>query len=320
MAILISLALLSILVALYSGVFYRPVDLSKQPVEGNFVDVNGNTIHYLKSGHGPPVVLVHGFGAWSFSWRKNIKPLSKYFTVYAIDLLGFGLSDKPREGPYTIESQAALVSAFMENVGLKKATLIGNSLGGEIAMRIAVRYPGKVDSLILIDSSGYREKPYIPEWVPRPIFKATLRTFFLNRSQVEKTIRLAYYKDRLINSNIIDGYYLPTKTRGVEDALVSMSKQLQLGRGRTTINLIERPTLIVWGKHDQIIPVDDAFRLRRAIKHSRIVVINDAGHAPQEEKPAVVNTLIRAFIEDNWSKDARGSTVIPRYHAFRDGR
>jgi pimeloyl-ACP methyl ester carboxylesterase len=281
-----------------SALFAKPARAAAKTMSGSYVRIKGNTIHYVKAGQGPPIVLVHGFGAWSFTWRKNIKPLSKHFTVYAIDLLGFGLSDKPKDGPYSVEAQASLVAAFMRKMGLKDVTLIGNSLGGEIALLTASRYPDTVSSLVLIDSTGYRRTPDIPAWAPRPLLRAGLKVLLVNRLRVINTLRLAYYNKRLISGDVVDGYYLPVRTHGVTEALTAMAAQLKIGYAKNEIAGIDKPVLIIWGEHDEIIPLVDAYKFHAALRYSQVMVIKDSGHVPQEETPDTLNRLITEFLAE----------------------
>ena len=109
--------------------------------DSRFLQTAGHTIHYIKQGHGRPLVLVHGFGGSSYTWRSLAPLLQDDCTVYALDLLGFGLSDKPPDGEYALDAQAELVVDFMKELQISSAVLIGHSMGGVIAAKAAAQNP-----------------------------------------------------------------------------------------------------------------------------------------------------------------------------------
>ena len=123
--------------------------------QDKFVTVNNQTIHYLQQGSGKPLILVHGFAGSTYTWRKLIPLLADRYTVYALDLLGFGLSDKPVDGNYDLEAQGKLVIGFMDALHLTSATLVGHSMGGVVVGYAALDAPSKVDSLILVSPGFY---------------------------------------------------------------------------------------------------------------------------------------------------------------------
>lgn len=271
--------------------------------EGEFDFINESKVYYTTQGQGKPLILIHGFGASTFTWRRNIDYLaSKGFKIWALDQKGFGLSDKPASSEYSLKAQARLIKEFMDKKHVKKAVLVGSSMGGAVLINFATLYPQRAEKIILIDSAGYQKGP--PRWIAsaplKPFLKMFVRATALNKTIFTLTARRAYYNNKIITPELIDGYYLPLRTPGAEDVLYEMVSQNDLPLVRNKIKKVKAPTLIIWGKEDKIIPVKNAYWFHRDIKRSRLVIIEKCGHSPQEEKPAQVNRLITEF--------ARGET------------
>ena len=158
----IAVVIISLLVVLYLGLVIVallpqetiPISTLSGP-QDKFVMVNGQTIHYLKQGNGKPLILVHGFAGSTYTWRKLTPLLADRYTVYALDLLGFGLSDKPPDGNYALESQGRLVIGFLEALHIPHAAIAGHSMGGVVVGYAALDAPSKVDELILVSSGFY---------------------------------------------------------------------------------------------------------------------------------------------------------------------
>jgi pimeloyl-ACP methyl ester carboxylesterase len=158
----IGLALIVVVaVALAIFWFARPADVSFDEVRASvpnsdyshFADIDGIRIHYQEKGTGPPLVLIHGYTSLTYTWREVFEPLSKSFRVIAVDLKGFGFSSKP-DGDYSRRAQAVLVAHLLDHLHIEKAWLCGNSMGGEVALNVALANPQHVAGLILIDSAG----------------------------------------------------------------------------------------------------------------------------------------------------------------------
>src|SRR5882762_10007752 len=143
--------------------FARPLDTSFDAVRttvpnsdySHFAEIDGVRVHYQEKGMGTPLVLIHGFTSSTYSWKDVFEPLSKNFRVIAVDLKGFGFSGKP-DGDYTRRAQAILVAHLLDYLKIDKAWLCGNSMGGEIALNLALHNPARVAGLILIDSAGVK--------------------------------------------------------------------------------------------------------------------------------------------------------------------
>src|SRR6267378_7521246 len=141
--------------------FTRPADVSFEEVRASvpnsqysrFAEIDGVRVHYQEKGTGTPLILIHGFTSSVFSWKDVFEPLSKKFHVIAVDLKGFGFSGKP-DGDYTRRAQAVLITHLLEHLNIEKAWLCGNSMGGEVALNVALANRERVSGLILVDSAG----------------------------------------------------------------------------------------------------------------------------------------------------------------------
>ena len=287
--------------------FARPADLSFDDVRGgvpnsdysHFADIDGVRIHYQEKGTGTPLVLIHGYTSSTYSWKDVFEPLAKTFHVIALDLKGFGFSAKP-DGDYTRRAQAMLVTHLLEHLKIEKAWLCGNSMGGEVALNVALANPERVAGLILIDSAGV-EVPGSGSLTPgyllvpvigRLMIALSLTSDKLVREGLEKSFydRMKVTPDRLVN------YYRPLKTRGGQLAALRARTQWGMFPVEAELARIVVPTLIVWGAQDQLIPLAAGHRLSSLIKDSKLVVFDNCGHLPQEEMPARTVDEITQFV------------------------
>jgi pimeloyl-ACP methyl ester carboxylesterase len=269
---------------------------------GTFMKVDDMEIHAEHAGTGTPVILIHGYTSTLYTWRLNQPELATRFSVWSLDLPGFGYSDKPKDFSYTLSGYADFMVKFMDAVGIKKAVLVGNSMGGGVAMETYLKYPERVEKLVLIDSMGYPHKGgFILFTLMRyPVIGDVLMSFnyrWVIRDSLKSGV---YYDNGFVTDDVVDSYYNVYKTENGRKA------PLWVGRGISEaadlnpekIKTITVPTLIIWGKEDTIIPVSDAELFGRDIKDSKVVVIPEAGHLPHEEKAALVNEFIISFITE----------------------
>jgi pimeloyl-ACP methyl ester carboxylesterase len=268
--------------------------------EDKFIQVNGHTIHYIKQGNGKPLILVHGFAGSTYTWRQLIPLLTDHSTVYALDLLGFGLSDKPPQGNYTMESQGNLLIGFMDALKLPSATLIGHSMGGVIVSYAALVAPSKVYALILIEPGFYSTgTPAFLKYLFFPLDRIMARQFY-TKSFRKKFLLSSFYNKSLVTDEVVNAYMRPTRTPNALDALAHMMKSVgpQSYEGITV--KISRPTLIVWGErgggNEAGEKLEVAKRINREIQGSRLVYVKESGHYVQEENPEELAKAIRDFL------------------------
>lgn len=274
------------------------------PFSPRTVRVKEYTLSYLDVGDGSPVVLIHGYGAGVWVWEKQLEVLSQRHRVLALDLIGHGFSDRPRI-PYTPEAYIQCVRDFLESVGVKKASFVGNSMGGGIAWALAVLSPERVDKLVLIDS--------VPPDVLRHVKNESFRTLiaihgvlpFLtqwviatrNRRSVRRVLEECVYDRGLIQEEILDRQYNLLRIRGTPWVLYSTLAHAHEGlKFRDSLRRISCPTLLIWGEKDQVLSWNVGKSLQEMIPGSMLRIIPDSGHIPMWESPEKVNPLLVSFL------------------------
>lgn len=265
-------------------------------IDDKFITINNHSVHYTKQGSGRPIILVHGFAGLTYTWRKLIPLLADRYTVYAIDLLGFGLSDKPEDGKYDLKSQGNLVLGFMNALGIPSAALAGHSMGGVVLAYAAKEKPEMVDSLILISPGFYgRGAPAFLKYLFFPLNRVIARQLYSKRGR-SRSLAQSFYNKSLLSNELINAYLLPTKTPGAIEALERMITTLAPQTYEGVVENIIQPTLIIWGEMDQTNLPADGERLKRGIKKSSLVYMPACGHYVQEEKPDELAEAIKAFL------------------------
>jgi pimeloyl-ACP methyl ester carboxylesterase len=267
------------------------------------VDVDGIGIRYLRTGSGPPLLLVHGLMGSSFSWRKNMTALAKIATVYAPDLPGTGYSDRtPIDRSFA--GIARLMLRFMEVLGIEHATVLGSSHGGAVVMSMADldREPRRIDRMILVSPVN----PYARAAQKRVAFFASPFVSFLVNLSAPVSWRLHRYffarmygDPRRITPGTVEGYGAPLAIRGTFPHILSMLKcwgddVRALEEALQRIALV--PALLIWGSRDTAVVPSSAEPLRRNFANARLIVMESAGHLPYEELPEEFNRILLEFL------------------------
>lgn len=262
-------------------------------------------LHCEIYGSGDPVLALHGLGASVYSWRKLKGRLPEH-TLILVDLKGHGESPKPPDKHYSIQEQAELVRQFILEHDLKNLTLMGNSYGGAVSLLVAIRLckeePGRLSNLILIDSGGYNQDlPWHLKLLRTPGLGWLALHLGPPKLNALTVLLYAYSKKRLITWEQTKAYAKPIASPGGRHALLQTAKQAlpdnidEITSKYPTINI---PTLILWGRDDKVIPLAIGEMLDQAIPDSRLVLIEQAGHVPQEEKPEETIPPILKFLKD----------------------
>jgi pimeloyl-ACP methyl ester carboxylesterase len=258
--------------------------------------VFGFNLHYLEAGRGQPVILLHGTGGEGARWMPTIRVLAREFRVIALDQIGFGHSDKPLT-TYHSGVFAGFVTGFMKAIGMPKASLVGQSMGAEVALSVAVQNPQSVDRLVLVNGGAFRSETAAPrmappDWHARQIANAA--TLAESREYLEKL-----YYDRSFITNELVEYNLIMRLRSAY-TIESMQVAGDRGLGGLTeaeVRGIKVPVLLVWGANDKISPPANADRLHSVLMNSRTVLIDKAGHYPFLEHPDRFNQVVMEFLK-----------------------
>jgi pimeloyl-ACP methyl ester carboxylesterase len=271
--------------------------------------VRGARVNYVEIGQGPPVVFVHGLsGCWQ-NWLENIPFFARNHRVIAMDLPGFGSSELPNE-EISIPGYGRFVDAFLECIGVERAAIIGNSMGGFIAAETAIAVPHRVERLVLVSAAG----GYVPTRVrdrlgltafrvSAPFTPAVIarREELMRRPRLRASMLLSVvrYPSR-ISSELV---YEVTSGAG-KPGFLSALKALVSYDFRDRLPEIEDPTLIVWGRNDRIVSVKGAEVYERLIPNARKVIFERTGHVPMIERPARFNKLVEEFLAEPAAVDA----------------
>ncbi len=300
LAVLVALATLAACAHPQPAELARTTPYALARSNGHYVTVDGLQIFAITAGQGRDVVLLHGNPSNTYTWRKVITPLATHYRVHAIDLPGYGFSDKPADDSrYTSEALARTVVGYLDAVGVRRAVLVGNSMGGHIASETAVLYPERVSALVLIGAAGlpgidpYPLSTRIIGW---PVIGQALRTL-PSRSRVADGLRRAMYDPTSVTDTDIDAYYAPLRSAGGTNAFVARMHQRLPEDRPARVQTIRAPTLVITGDTDRSIPPAIAARYHELIAGSELLVMERTGHLPQEERPAETVAAISRWID-----------------------
>lgn len=299
------------------------LDRRAYPFASHHLSLTAGRMHYVDEGRGEPLLFVHGTPTWSFEYRHLLMALSRHYRCVAPDHLGFGLSDRPVDFPYTPEAHAAALGEFVDRLGLTRFTLIAHDFGGPIAFPLALRDRSPVSRLVIMNTWCW---PFAdtPEMVRKakiaggPIGRALYR--YANASL--RLIMPSAYGDKRKLTPEIHRQYLSVFEDGesrvrVLHALAKAllgSQDFYADLWHDAERLRRAPSLIVWGLKDSAFPPSFLDRWRALLPEARVAALEHAGHWPHEEDPARVIQAIETFLSD------RGAFGLRDEHDAREDR
>lgn len=257
-----------------------------------YLQVGGISVRYSDSGSGDPALLIHGLGGSIESWTNNLPELEKSMRVIALDLPGFGLSDKPKMS-YTIRFYRDFLARFLKELNLNQVSVVGSSLGGHVAAEMAIGMPDLVKRLVMISPPGALPSS----------FKGTpaLRRYakVINAKSVEQVKKALQAVD---NKPVDDSYaqivFQKMSMPGARDAFVSaLMGSARAPRLNSRLNRIKAPAMLLWGKDDIMIPARFVEPFMN-MKNCRIVMLEHCGHRPHVDRPALFNKLVADFLAE----------------------
>jgi pimeloyl-ACP methyl ester carboxylesterase len=275
-------------------------EVRKTLPEDRFLKIGDQLVHIEQAGQGEPVILLHGFGASTYSWRNVIPALAAGFHVIAIDLNGFGYTQRPRTfESYTREGQADLVLRVMNALGFDSAHLMGHSYGGGLSLFIASRHPERVRSLVLVDSSAptYADDRRSRAASVKPLLGLYLRSLVLRPNTVRRALLHSFYDDSLVTPELVHEYYERLRVEGVVDAYYGLTAPARTASEPVELEKIRMPALVVWGAEDQLISAAAGRRAAARMPSSEFVLMEGVGHVPMEEKPDELVRIVLPFLE-----------------------
>ncbi|MBK9715898.1 MAG: alpha/beta hydrolase [Kouleothrix sp.] len=240
-------------------------------IEQRRIRVAHANIAYQVAGDGPPLVLIHGLSGSSRWWERNIPALAQRYRVHVVDLIGFGAS-RARHS-FVLKDAAAYLAAWMDQLGLHQAHMVGHSMGAVIAADLAADFPDRVDRLVLVDAAMF-----VAEQDPLAHALGVIQEFGLHQP---------HFLPILLGDAFQAGLFTLTKA-AAELLTTDITPKLQH---------ISVPTLVIWGQHDTITPPEAGWRLCRALPNGRMIIVRGAGHNPMWERPSAFNEAILNFFE-----------------------
>ncbi len=301
--------------AVIGGAWLYTPDRSRAALEavylqspGDYLEVAGLRLHVRDSGpeDGPAVVMLHGFGSSLHTWEPWAQALGDQYRVIRLDLPGFGLTGADPTGDYSDARGVAVLEALLDRLGVGRASLIGNSLGGRLAWRFALQHPERVDRLVLISPDGFASPGFAygkPAEVPAMV---RLMRYALPKAMVRSSLAPAYGDPAAMTDALATRYYELMLAPGVREAMIARLEQVRLEDPAPLLPRIRAPTLLLWGERDAMIPLANAKDYLRLLPDARLQVLPGLGHVPQEEAPAVALAPVRAFLNSGQEGPPRG--------------
>lgn len=278
-------------------------DKVHHPENSHFAEVDGATVHYQEFGDAtnPTLLLIHGFTASTYVWH-SVAPrfAEENFHVVAVDLLGFGYSEKPASFEYTIEAQARMIVRLMNRLGIGTATLVGSSYGGAVAATVALDYAERVEKLVLVDAVINDEPKNHPllKLAAVPGLGELVTPFLVDSKRFLKYRMqgtLAPANHHLITKDRVESVIRPLVAANAHRSVLQTSRNWNANRIEEDLQYIKQPTLIIWGEEDTVIPMKCGEKLYESILNSRFVVLKNCGHVPPEEKSELFAELVTGF-------------------------
>ncbi|MEM1945512.1 MAG: alpha/beta hydrolase [Candidatus Caldarchaeum sp.] len=264
---------------------------------GSVAQVNGVHTFYVDVGRGDAVLLIHGWGSSSFSWRRNYRALSSFFRVIAVDLPGFGLSSRLPAG-FHLDTVSTHLVSLMQKMDINRFCVVGHSSGGAIAAYIAARHADKVSKLVLVSPSllGGRtgKRPFFVELARNKTVGKILVRVLVNRYFIKRALKNAYNDDSLVDGETVEGYFQSVVKSG---PVLLEAFNIMEEFNSALMDQVKCDVLFVLGEKDSWVPVEENKSIAERIR-ARLVVVPGAGHVPHEEKPELVNNVIIEFLRD----------------------
>ena len=301
-----SLSILLVLLVAAVALLYTP-DRPRAAIEAGYlrdpadlVDMAGTRLHLRDEGPraAPAVILLHGLGSSLHSFNAWAATLAETHRVIRFDLPGSGLSGPDPTGVYTDDRSVALLLAVMDQTGLKRATLAGNSIGGRLAWRFAAAHPDRVERLILIAPDGFASLGFEYGKAPDVPAMLDLMRLFLPKWALRPNIAAAYGDPARLTDATLERYHALLLAPGNRKALLDRMRQTVLVDPQPLLRRIAVPVLLLWGEKDAMIPVANAQDYLGAVPDAQLVVLPGLGHVPQEEDPTTSLQPVLDFLAD----------------------
>jgi len=272
--------------------------------EGGF-DWRGRRISFTKRGKGPPILLVHGIhaAAWSYEWHDNVDYLARTNTVYTVDLLGFGRSDRPAVR-YSARLYISLISDFVDRVVGDPCVLVANSLSGAYTIVLGARDPQRFPAVALVSPTGLvrlnRTSGIASEAgqlaVYAPIVGTAMFNALVSRRSIRHYLKKTYADDSIVTNELVEIYYWTSHQRGARHAPAAfISGHLNIDV-RQALRRLSQPTLLIWGEEGTAVPAEEARSFRALKPDLEMALLSPAGDLPHDERPDDFNVILSTWL------------------------
>ncbi len=268
-----------------------------EPKDATFANVAGVRVHYVDRGKGPAVVLVHGFASSLETWSSMMPALEKKgFRVIALDLKGFGWTDRP-EGDYSPDAEAKLIYGLLDQRGVDRFALVAHSWGSSVALAAALQQPARVTRLALYDAWVYEEQlPTFFHWSRADGVGETLFSLFYSERSDEK-MAMAFYDPSVIPEKLVDDVERALGRPGAEAGALAAVRGQHFLELQAKYKGIKQPTLLLWGREDVVTTLRFGERLSHDLPNAKLVVYPLCGHFPMIESASASTADLETFLE-----------------------
>jgi pimeloyl-ACP methyl ester carboxylesterase len=273
---------------------------------GKFLNIEGVRIYVEDQGTTTlpeAIVFLHGFGGSTFSWRYNIPFfVAQGYRVVAVDMKGFGLSDKDFSSDYSHLAQAEIVANILDKLGISRVYIVGHSMGTSVMLYFTHLYPQKVIGLVSVDGALNIDKisPFPSALVSfGPVHRAirVALSYYLTKDRIGAILESAYYNKEIVTTEVINNYYYRAVSHDWTQSLLAMTRDMPKNVIDFPLESILSPTLILWGENDTWVTWANIDKWRHKIPDSKFYTIPEVGHMLMEEKPDVFNEIVLGFLE-----------------------
>ncbi len=282
--------------------------LPGEPHTAKYAAVDGARVRYVDKGQGPPVVLLHGFASSLETWDLLVPELSRTHRVIALDLKGFGWSDRP-EGDYSPAAEARLVVKLLDQLGVKRAAFVGHSWGSSVTLALALAAPERVARIALYDAWIYEEQIPTMFLVARADgLGEVLFTLFYDQRPDER-LSLAFYNKDFVTEKLVEDVERSLDRPGTIAAALAAVRGQRFTEQQARYRTIDKPALLLWGRDDVVTTVKVGERLSRDLPRARLVVYPQCGHFPMFEARAQSNAELIKFLAEEDAPEAPPVTL-----------
>jgi pimeloyl-ACP methyl ester carboxylesterase len=299
------IALLALIVVVAAAWLWTP-DLKRADLEarysrgaGDFIEIAGLRLHMQDKGprDAPVVILLHGFGGSLQTWDDWTRLFEPTLRIISLDLPGAGLTGADPSGDYTDARGMVVLLALMDTLDIKRASLVGHSMGGRLAWQFAAAHPDRVSKLVLVSPDGFASPGF--EYGKAPEVGVSLKAmkYVLPKSLLKMSLAPAYANPAVMTPELVTRYYEMMVAPGVRPAMIARLEQSVLQDPVPILARITAPTLLVWGDRDAMIPIANADDYLKAIQGAQLQAFPGVGHLPQEEAAEPSGKAILTFLQ-----------------------